>query len=48
MDVRRIKRFPSLSNTTAADRRCNRRVELFIVPPETPIVGWTETSPSLY
>ena len=31
-----------------SDRRRNRRVEIFIVPPDTPIVGWTETSPSLY
>ncbi len=39
---------PVAPNATAADRRRNRRVEIFIVPPETPIVGWTETSPSLY
>ena len=39
---------PIAPNTTAANRRRNRRVEIFIVPPDTPIVGWTETSPSLY
>jgi chemotaxis protein MotB len=39
---------PIAPNTSAADRRRNRRVEIFIVPPDTPIVGWTETSPSLY
>lgn len=39
---------PVAPNATAADRRRNRRVEIFIVPPDTPIVGWTETSPSLY
>jgi chemotaxis protein MotB len=39
---------PIAPNNTAADRRRNRRVEIFIVPADTPIVGWTETSPSLY
>jgi chemotaxis protein MotB len=39
---------PIAPNNTSADRRRNRRVEIFIVPPDTPIVGWTETSPSLY
>jgi chemotaxis protein MotB len=39
---------PIAPNTSPADRRRNRRVEIFIVPPDTPIVGWTETSPSLY
>ncbi len=35
-------------NNSPANRRRNRRVEIFIVPPDTPIVGWTETSTSLY
>jgi len=39
---------PVAPNATAADRRRNRRVEIFIVPTDTTIVGWTETSPSLY
>ncbi|HKD37685.1 MAG TPA: OmpA family protein, partial [Pirellulales bacterium] len=39
---------PVAPNNTPTDRRRNRRVEIFIVPPDTPIVGWTETSPSLY
>jgi flagellar motor protein MotB len=39
---------PIASNSTPADRRRNRRVEIFVIPPDYPIVGWTETSPSLY
>jgi len=39
---------PIAPNTTASDRRRNRRVEIFLVPSDTPIVGWTETSPNLY
>jgi chemotaxis protein MotB len=39
---------PIASNSNPADRRRNRRVELFVIPPDYPIVGWTETSPSLY
>ncbi len=39
---------PLTPNATAADRQRNRRVELFVIGPETPVVGWTETIPSLY
>ncbi|HEX3657087.1 MAG TPA: OmpA family protein [Pirellulales bacterium] len=39
---------PIASNTTAANRHRNRRVEIFILSPETPIVGWTETTTSVY
>jgi chemotaxis protein MotB len=39
---------PIAPNDSAANRRRNRRVEIFVIPPETPIVGWTETSTSLY
>ncbi len=39
---------PVASNSNPADRRRNRRVEIFVIPPDYPVVGWTETSPSLY
>lgn len=39
---------PIASNTTPANRQRNRRVEIFILSPETPIVGWTETTTSVY
>ncbi|HEX4148081.1 MAG TPA: OmpA family protein [Pirellulales bacterium] len=39
---------PIASNATPANRQRNRRVEIFILSPETPIVGWTETTTSVY
>lgn len=39
---------PIAPNSTARDRRKNRRVELFLTAPEVPIVGWVETIPSVY
>ena len=39
---------PISPNDTASSRQKNRRVEIFVVGPETPIVGWTETLESLY
>ncbi len=39
---------PVASNATSIDRRRNRRVEIFLIAPETPIVGWTESTTSLY
>jgi chemotaxis protein MotB len=39
---------PIASNSTSANRQRNRRVEIFIFGPETPIVGWTETTTSVY
>ncbi len=35
-------------NDTAEDRHMNRRVEVFVMGPETPVVGWTETTTSIY
>ncbi|HEY4313518.1 MAG TPA: OmpA family protein [Pirellulales bacterium] len=35
-------------NDTAADRHQNRRVEVFVMGPETPVVGWTETTTNMY
>jgi chemotaxis protein MotB len=39
---------PVAPNVTPEDRRKNRRVEIFVMMPEVPVVGWTETMPSLY
>ena len=39
---------PIAPNVTASDRIKNRRVELFVLAPDVPIVGWTETIPSVY
>ena len=39
---------PIASNSTVADRRRNRRVEIFLIPSDAPVIGWTETSPNLY
>ncbi len=39
---------PIAPNDSSANRRRNRRVEIFVIPPDTPIVGWTDTSTSLY
>ncbi len=39
---------PIAPNATPEDRRKNRRVELFVLAPQVPIVGWTETIPSVY
>ena len=30
------------------DRARNRRVEIFVIPPEAPVVGWTESMTGLY
>ncbi len=39
---------PIASNATAADRRKNRRVEIFLMAPDVPVVGWSESTPSVY
>jgi chemotaxis protein MotB len=39
---------PVSANGTPNDRQRNRRVEIFVAGPETPVVGWTETLPNLY
>lgn len=33
---------PISANDTAASRQRNRRVEIFVLGPETPVVGWSE------
>lgn len=39
---------PVAPNVSPADRRKNRRVEVFVMAPEVPVVGWTDTMPQLY
>jgi chemotaxis protein MotB len=39
---------PVAPNITSTDRQKNRRVELFVLPPDVPVIGWTETIPSVY
>jgi chemotaxis protein MotB len=39
---------PVAPNTAAQDRQKNRRVEIFVLPPDVPIVGWTDSMPSVY
>lgn len=39
---------PVASNTNVAERKKNRRVEIFLIAPEVPVVGWTETIPGVY
>lgn len=39
---------PVATNTTAKERLKNRRVEIFLVAPEVPVIGWTESIPTVY
>jgi outer membrane protein OmpA-like peptidoglycan-associated protein len=39
---------PVAPNTSDENRRKNRRVEIFVMAQEVPVVGWTESTPSLY
>jgi chemotaxis protein MotB len=39
---------PVAPNTSPEDRRKNRRVEIFVMAQEVPVVGWTESTPNLY
>jgi chemotaxis protein MotB len=39
---------PISPNATAEDRQFNRRVEIFVFGPETPVIGRTDSIPSLY
>jgi chemotaxis protein MotB len=39
---------PVAPNVSDKDRQKNRRVEIFVMAPQVPVVGWTETIPSVY
>lgn len=39
---------PVAPNITDKDRQKNRRVEIFVMAPQVPVVGWTDTIPSVY
>lgn len=39
---------PLAASDTPENQQRNRRVELFLVPPESQLIGWPETTPSLY
>lgn len=39
---------PVASNSLSTDRQKNRRVEIFVMAPEVPVVGWTESMPGVY
>lgn len=39
---------PIAPNATPRDQQKNRRVEIFVMAREVPVVGWTETMPSVY
>ena len=39
---------PIAPNTTAQDRQKNRRVEIFIMASDVPVVGWSDSTPSVY
>jgi chemotaxis protein MotB len=39
---------PIASNTSARDRQKNRRVEIMVMAPDVPVVGWSDSMPSVY
>lgn len=39
---------PIAASTTPGNRQKNRRVEVFLVAPDVPVVGWTETLTTIY
>ena len=39
---------PVVANSSEPNRQRNRRVELFLIAADVPVVGWTETMPGVY
>jgi chemotaxis protein MotB len=39
---------PVAPNLTVRDRQKNRRVEIFVMAPEVPVVGWSDSIPGVY
>jgi chemotaxis protein MotB len=39
---------PVVPNASAGDRQKNRRVEIFVMAPDVPVVGWSDSTPSMY
>ncbi len=39
---------PIAPNATPRDRQKNRRVEIFVMSNDVPVVGWTDSMPSVY
>jgi chemotaxis protein MotB len=39
---------PVAPNDEPGERQKNRRVEIFVMAPDAPVVGWTESGPSVY
>jgi chemotaxis protein MotB len=39
---------PIASNASGTDRQKNRRVEIFVMAPDVPVVGWADSMPSVY
>jgi chemotaxis protein MotB len=39
---------PVAPNDTAQNRHKNRRVEIFVMAPEVPVIGWTDSIPGVY
>ena len=39
---------PIAANATTKDRQKNRRVEIFVMTPDVPVVGWTDSMPTVY